>query len=214
MKTKALILILIFTIGFSLNAIDWNISGAGARAAGMGGAFIGVADDATAITWNPGGLTQLYRPEVSVVGRFIAENYKYESTDYEIRAYGKSNINYELGGTADLSESEENLNQIRVGAEYLVVSDFAVIPFRFGYKTIPTLQANGEGPSGYGEYTDQVIGSGFAFGTGLIFERVAIDATGELTTVKEEWDNWPDFNESESGTNTKFKATLSCVFYF
>lgn len=80
MKTKALILILIFTIGFSLNAIDWNISGAGARAAGMGGAFIGVADDATAITWNPGGLTQLYRPEVSVVGRFIAENYKYEST--------------------------------------------------------------------------------------------------------------------------------------
>ena len=390
MKTKALILILIFTIGFSLNAIDWNISGAGARAAGMGGAFIGVADDATAITWNPGGLTQLYRPEVSVVGRFIAENYKYESTyydnnvdnqshfilnfasaaypfmdgrivaavafqkqldwysgwesdedetadgganiiipgiavrvlpilsvgfstniwmgnsikntfdydnvertitfsgfnmafglmtdlnnlqnpiplkigmmiktpfklgvevdadyeyfedlhykntvdmpmmmgfgasyrigdnltistDYEIRAYGKSKINYELGGTADLSESEENLNQIRVGAEYLVVSDFAVIPFRFGYKTIPTLQANGEGPSGYGEYTDQVIGSGFAFGTGLIFERVAIDATGELTTVKEEWDNWPDFNESESGTNTKFKATLSCVFYF
>ncbi|MBT3755164.1 MAG: hypothetical protein HOB92_00055 [Candidatus Cloacimonetes bacterium] len=83
MKTKALILILIFTIGFSLNAIDWNISGAGARAAGMGGAFIGVADDATAITWNPGGLTQLYRPEVSVVGRFIAENYKYESTYYD-----------------------------------------------------------------------------------------------------------------------------------
>ena len=390
MKAKAFMFILIFTISLSLSAIDWNISGAGARAAGMGGAFIGVADDATAITWNPSGLTQLYRPEVSLVARFIAENYKYESTqfdnsvdnqshfivnfasaayplmngrivaavafqkqldwysgwessedetadggantiipgiavrvlpilsvgfstniwmgnsmkntfdydyvertitfsgfnmafglmtdlnnlqnpiplkfgmmmrtpfelgvevdadyeyyedlhykntvdmpmmlgfgaslrigdnltvssDYEIRAYGKSMINYESGGESNLSESEENLNQIRVGAEYLVVSDFAVIPFRVGFKTVPTLQANGEGPSEYWEYTDQVVGTGFSFGTGLIFERVAIDATGEMTTTVEEWKDWPYYNENESGTNTKFNATLSCVFYF
>jgi len=393
MKTKVLIFILFLTIGFNLGAIDWNISGAGARAAGMGGAFIGVADDATAITWNPSGLTQLYRPEVSLVARFIQENYKYESTyshgnvdnqshfivnfasaaypimdgrivaaiafqkqldwysgwegdedetanggantiipgvavrilpilsvgfstniwmgnsvketydtsysdyvertisfsgfnmafglmvdlsnlqspiplkigmmmrtpfdlgvevdadyeyytdlhykntvdmpmmmgfgaslrigdnltvssDYEIRAYGKSKINYEMGGESNLSDNETNLNQIRVGAEYLIVSDFAVIPLRAGFKTVPTLQANGEGPSEYWEYTDQVVGSGFSFGTGLIFEKVAIDATGELTTIKEEWENWPSYNESESGTNTKFKATLSCVFYF
>jgi len=33
----------------------------------MGGAFIAVADDATAASWNPGGLTQLERPEVSAV---------------------------------------------------------------------------------------------------------------------------------------------------
>lgn len=45
-----------------------NPVGSGARALGMGGAFIGVADDATAASWNPGGLTQLERPEVSVVG--------------------------------------------------------------------------------------------------------------------------------------------------
>jgi len=390
---KLVLVVVIFIFCLSLNAIDWNITGAGARAAGMGGAFIGVADDATAITWNPGGLTQLYRPEVSIVGRFIAENYKYESTyydenvdnqshfvlnfasaaypfmngrivaavafqkqldwysgwesdedetanggantiipgvavrvipilsvgfstniwmgssvkntydtyyednvertitfsgfnmafglmadlnnlqnpvplkvgmmmrtpfdlgvevdadyeyysdlqykntvdmplmmgfgasyrvgdnlnlsaDYEIRAYGKSKINYELGGEADLSESEENLNQLRIGAEYLVVSDFAVIPLRFGFQTVPTLQANGEGPSGYGEFTDQVIGSGYSFGTGLIFERVALDATGEFTITKEEWDNYPDFGENESGTNLKFKATFSGVFYF
>ncbi|MDA3813441.1 MAG: hypothetical protein PF570_04225 [Candidatus Cloacimonetes bacterium] len=392
MKKKAFMFMLFLVISLSLGAIDWNISGAGARAAGMGGAFIGVADDATAITWNPAGLTQLYRPEVSLVARFIAENYKYESTsfdgsvdnqshfivnfasaaypimdgrivaaiafqkqldwysgwesdedetadggantiipgiairilpilsagfstniwignsvkdtydgdyvertisfsgfnmafglmadfdnlqnpvplkigmmmrtpfelgvevdadyenysdlhykntvdmpmmigfgasyrigdnltissDYEIRAYGKSKINYEFSpdNPANLSESGENLNQIRVGAEYLIVSDFAVIPFRFGYKTIPTLQANGEGPSDNWEYTDQVIGNGFSFGTGLIFEKIAIDATGELTTTKEEWDNWPDYNENESGTKTKFRATLSCVFYF
>lgn len=395
MKTKTIIFILFLFISLSLCAIDWNISGAGARAAGMGGAFIGVADDATAITWNPAGLTQLYRPEVSLVARFIAENYKYESsyydgsvdnqshfivnfasaayplmdgrivaaiafqkqldwysgwesdedetadggantiipgiavrvlpilsigfstniwmgnsvketsdfyygfedniertitfsgfnlafglmadlnnlqnpipfkmgmmmktpfdlgvevdadyenypdlhykntvdmpmmmgfgvslrigdnltvsTDYEIRAYGNSKINYDLGGTSNLSDNETNLNQIRVGAEYLIVSDFAVIPLRVGFKTVPTLRANGEGPSDNWDFTDQVVGTGFSFGTGLIFEKIAIDATGELISYKEEWENWPNYNESESGTSTKFKATISGVFYF
>ena len=47
-----------------------NPVGSGARALGMGGAFIAVADDATAASWNPGGLIQLERPEVSVVGAF------------------------------------------------------------------------------------------------------------------------------------------------
>jgi long-subunit fatty acid transport protein len=44
-----------------------NFVGSGARALGMGGAFIAVADDATAASWNPGGLTQLERPEFSAV---------------------------------------------------------------------------------------------------------------------------------------------------
>jgi len=39
--------------------------GAGPRALGMGGAFSAVADDATATTWNPAGLTQLERPELA-----------------------------------------------------------------------------------------------------------------------------------------------------
>jgi long-subunit fatty acid transport protein len=39
--------------------------GAGPRALGMGGAFSAVADDATANTWNPAGMTQLERPEIA-----------------------------------------------------------------------------------------------------------------------------------------------------
>lgn len=42
--------------------------GAGARALGMGGAFSAVADDATACTWNPAGLTQCERPELAMSG--------------------------------------------------------------------------------------------------------------------------------------------------
>jgi hypothetical protein len=42
--------------------------GSGARALGMGGAFLARADDATAVSWNPAGLSYLGRPEVSIVG--------------------------------------------------------------------------------------------------------------------------------------------------
>jgi hypothetical protein len=57
---------------------DFNLTGAGARAEGLGGAFIGLADDATAISWNPAGLTQLERPEASIVTRIISEKTSYK----------------------------------------------------------------------------------------------------------------------------------------
>jgi hypothetical protein len=46
--------------------------GSGARAYGMGGAFLARADDATAASWNPAGLSYLRQPEVSVVGALNA----------------------------------------------------------------------------------------------------------------------------------------------
>ncbi|MBW1856357.1 MAG: hypothetical protein JRJ00_17135, partial [Deltaproteobacteria bacterium] len=48
-----------------ISASTPNPVGSGARAVGMGGAFIAVADDATAASWNPAGLTQLKKPEIS-----------------------------------------------------------------------------------------------------------------------------------------------------
>jgi hypothetical protein len=45
---------------------------------GMGGAFIAVADDATAATFNPAGLAQLLKPEFSFVGQGIQRQVSYE----------------------------------------------------------------------------------------------------------------------------------------
>jgi long-subunit fatty acid transport protein len=54
--------------------LEFSISpspvGSGARAAAMSDAFVAIADDATAASWNPAGLIQLERPEISVVGSF------------------------------------------------------------------------------------------------------------------------------------------------
>ena len=46
-------------------AID-NFAGLGVRAMGMGGAYTGVADDFTAVFWNPAGLAQIEQREVYV----------------------------------------------------------------------------------------------------------------------------------------------------
>lgn len=74
-----------------------NPVGSGARALGMGGAFIAVADDATAASWNPGGLIQLDFPEISVVGA----NFWRE----EENSFGKVS---EANGSENLSESRLN----------------------------------------------------------------------------------------------------------
>lgn len=55
--------------GFSAASFQFNLSNPGARSLGMGGAFVGLADDATAAYANPAGLTIVVRPEVSFEGR-------------------------------------------------------------------------------------------------------------------------------------------------
>ncbi len=69
--SSAVLLAVIMASGASAQMIglDWIPTGSGARALGMGGAFTAIADDATAAWWNPAGLAQLERPEVSIVGQ-------------------------------------------------------------------------------------------------------------------------------------------------
>ncbi|MBI2432827.1 MAG: outer membrane protein transport protein [Candidatus Hydrogenedentes bacterium] len=61
-----------FAAGAAAQQVEISVSptpvGSGARAAGMADAFVAIADDATAASWNPAGLVQLERPEISVVG--------------------------------------------------------------------------------------------------------------------------------------------------
>jgi long-subunit fatty acid transport protein len=64
----------------------------------MGGAFIAVADDATAASWNPAGLAQLETPEISIVGAqgFTSENFTSPSNPVaNTRSHeSESSINY------------------------------------------------------------------------------------------------------------------------
>ncbi len=55
--------------GAQETALQFGFSNPGARSLGFGGAFVALADDATAAFANPAGLVQLTRPEVSIEGR-------------------------------------------------------------------------------------------------------------------------------------------------
>jgi len=89
-------------------SIPFNLANPGARSMGMGGAFLGLADDATAAYTNPAGLTQLVTPELSIEGRH---------TDYSIPYVNSGSVttnpfNGSGVSTADADSSRNNLSFI------------------------------------------------------------------------------------------------------
>lgn len=73
---------------------EYDLLGKGARAAGMAYAFSAIADDATAMSWNPAGMVQVKRPEAAFVNHVtmtrrdhVLEDYNYKP-DYMIDYIG------------------------------------------------------------------------------------------------------------------------------
>ena len=60
--------------------LQLSFSDPGARSAGFGGAFVAVADDATAAFANPAGLVQLLKPEVSIEARYWQYSTRYTAS--------------------------------------------------------------------------------------------------------------------------------------
>ena len=56
--------------------------GAGARALGMGRAFVALADDTASIYWNPAGLYQVEKREISAMHIILYENTRYDFIGY------------------------------------------------------------------------------------------------------------------------------------
>ncbi len=93
MKKFSLVM-LVLPLVFFAQEWNWNFMGSGARALSMGGAFISIADDATSITWNPAGIAQLIRPEVSISGGFKSENWDPGEAYY---GYSNSHVALDFG---------------------------------------------------------------------------------------------------------------------
>lgn len=80
-RTRFAILALLLLCGSaSLFAGGFALSGIGSRAIAMGGAFRGMADDGTAMYWNPAGLAFLNQSEISLGGSLIIPDTRWENT--------------------------------------------------------------------------------------------------------------------------------------
>ncbi|MGQ9631245.1 MAG: hypothetical protein ACUVXI_13190 [bacterium] len=73
--------------------LAYEVDTVGARAAGMGGAFVAIADDITALYWNPAGLGQLERIQVEGTAKYIWQGRDVKSITGDENRFGFSSIN-------------------------------------------------------------------------------------------------------------------------
>lgn len=82
-KTTLISFALIFAISTSAFANGLSLNSIGTKALGMGGAFVGLANDGTAIHWNPAGLAgQASSLSISYTGIMPSATYKMDYTPY------------------------------------------------------------------------------------------------------------------------------------
>ncbi len=90
-----------------------------------------------------------------------------------------------------------NLHQIRLGAEYVLESNYGRIPLRVGFHNTPMVSGNTSGTTNYlvqyynipvfdimvtpGSSSDQDMGFGFAFGAGIHWSQIHLDFALEFT---------------------------------
>lgn len=134
MKTK----ILLFVSLLIVNIIPQSVSkvgttaaafleiGPGATAAGLGGAFVSVANDATALYWNPGGTANLSRNEFSIFhANWIADTkYDYAALVIPLSGLGSLGLSF-----TSLSMGDEKVRTVEMPegtGEYYSAGDIAV----------------------------------------------------------------------------------------
>ncbi|MCK5243040.1 PorV/PorQ family protein [bacterium] len=76
----------VFARGVGTSAANFLKTGQGARPAGMGGAFVAVADDINAIEWNPAGLSGLQPDYFDAAFQHV---FWFGDVEYEILTYGQ-----------------------------------------------------------------------------------------------------------------------------
>ena len=127
-RTITIILTLVALVAVSESAAqinDYGRVGSGARAVAMGGAFTAVADDATAIMWNPGGLTRLAVPEASVVMRANTTAFDLASTEEFLDAYkANSSTNVALNFASLVYPMRLGPISIVTGVAYRTIHDW------------------------------------------------------------------------------------------
>jgi len=97
MKKSLLILcVFILSSGIALSN-GLSLNSPGPKALGMGGAFVGVADDLSAIYWNPAGLTQTKVPNISIFYTGIMPTSTYKMEQMEIDAKTESKLHHAPG---------------------------------------------------------------------------------------------------------------------
>jgi long-subunit fatty acid transport protein len=206
--TVSLLLISLASLACGANgdggyAAAFSRMGLSARALGMGGAFVAVADDGFASSFNPAGLVQLKRPTFSASYRFMSLDRKLSYVSYQqpikggaaVGLYwinaGVSNVearDYEGKVTGELTNHE---NLVNFNFAKRIIQQFSVgLNIRYSQSNLANLDANTVG-----------------FDLGVLFtpyEKIRIGLAADNIGMKYSWNSgkyWQEFDQV--GTDTK-----------
>jgi long-chain fatty acid transport protein len=129
-------------------SLPFSFSNPGARALGMGGAFLGLADDASAAYANPAGLTQLVSPEVSAEVRSVSTNTRWlDGGTVQYNGFNSSGLNY--SSQDDRTSSLRSFSFVYPGERVsFAVYRYEVINYDAAFQSAGAVQTTGDG-SGY-----------------------------------------------------------------
>jgi len=171
---------------------SFNPVGSGARAIGMGGAFIGIADDATASSWNPAALIHLKKPELSFVFSHdhLQEKNRFKSYPKSSgqQPVSKMSINY-LSAAYPIAFSDKNMVVAASAQRLYSLSRRWHFPF----------QENTDIESYHSQYTYEQEGDLYALGLSWCMEIIQPRLSIGLTLNK--WsdgllgDEWSQSND-------------------
>jgi hypothetical protein len=181
-----------------------------ARALGMGGAFVGVADDGFASSFNPAGLIQIEKPTLSASYRFMSLDRKLSYVSYQQQVKGGAAIGayWINSGVKDVETRDDRgevtgeltnyENAITVNFAKKLIKEFSLgVNIKYSQYNLASLNA----------YT-----MGFDFGV-LIYPKdklrvgLAVDNLG----MKYSWVSskyWQEFDQTGTDTEDKFPVNF------
>ncbi|MCP4112214.1 MAG: hypothetical protein GY749_42945 [Desulfobacteraceae bacterium] len=185
---------------------SFNPVGSGARALGMGGAFIAVADDATAASWNPGGLIQLGRPEISIVGALV---HRREDNDFR--------TNPESSGGQKVTD--QNINYFSMSYPFRLINRNMIVSlnyqhlYDFSRKWKFSYIRPGESSS---NYTFNYDGSLYAMGLAYCIQMTPRISLGLTLNFWEDWlgDNGWELNRHDIVTILGNNGSMNSQFEY
>jgi hypothetical protein len=218
-----IVVIIIFTIspiiaadesgGVAGSFLDWGI---GARAISMGNTYSAIADDGTALIWNPAGLTQIAYIEFTTMYALIFEDrqlnyfgFSYPLKNFSIslgwQGFSISDIQ-ERGSSGELmSKFDDSENVFILGSGYKIYSNptfdlNAGLGLKYFYHLLFDYHATGMG-------VDAGLLSNFQL-TGFI-KQIAVGVTVQNIAAKMKWNT-----ESNHSDTIPINARLGSAFYF
>ncbi|MGD8718876.1 MAG: PorV/PorQ family protein [Candidatus Zixiibacteriota bacterium] len=195
---------------------DWMTYGAGARALGMGGAFVAVADDATAPYWNPAGMPAVERGAFSAMHSYTFNGLA--TYDTVFGAYNLGNAGTVGGGMLRLGVDDIKWSVREIPGDptsrpvfkgYFNWADYAFYG-SYGRPLLPWLSVGANAIYIMGDHEfDDAGSSGYSFDVGALAGpfgpfRVGLNAQNVFSAL-----SWDTGTEETIPTNLKLGASYS-----